>query len=276
VNTRFFSSANPVFAIATLFAFALPPHNNTNSVPVEWARIMSHMTIVYLDDGHGNQLETIQISGVNVQIVNGLGVTNTTNGLGNLIVGYNEPSGAADRTGSHCIVGGVDNNYSSCGGLVVGRGNSVSAEYASVSGGAYSVASGEASSVSGGLNNLASGEASSVSGGRDNTSGGLITSVSGGNENTANADYSWVGGGFHGMTNGRWSSVTGGYNNITTGQFSSVTGGGGNIANGYQASATGGSANQANGYNSSVSGGFGVSVFDDDDWAAGSCYFCDY
>src|SRR5262245_39396414 len=34
--------------------------------------------------------DDITISGANVHIVNGLGATNTVNGLGNLIVGYNE------------------------------------------------------------------------------------------------------------------------------------------------------------------------------------------
>ena len=33
---------------------------------------------------------TIQLSRANVQIVNGLGKTNTVNGVGNLIIGYDE------------------------------------------------------------------------------------------------------------------------------------------------------------------------------------------
>src|SRR5215510_4902970 len=33
---------------------------------------------------------TVTITGANLQIVNGLGATNTVNGVGNLIVGYNE------------------------------------------------------------------------------------------------------------------------------------------------------------------------------------------
>ena len=75
----------------------------------------------------------VVITGANLRIVNGLGTTDTTNGLGNLIVGYNElrmhfPDCAGNphpfcrdaRTGSHNVVVGEGNNFSSFGGLVVG------------------------------------------------------------------------------------------------------------------------------------------------------------
>src|SRR5215813_12852098 len=56
-------------------------------------------------DGAANE---VVISGANLRIVNGLGCTGTTNGLGNVIVGYNEARspGATpdDRTGSHNVV----------------------------------------------------------------------------------------------------------------------------------------------------------------------------
>src|SRR5215472_850810 len=50
-------------------------------------------------------LNEVVITGANLRIVNGLGSTETTNGLGNLIVGYNEPREfeANVRTGSHNI-----------------------------------------------------------------------------------------------------------------------------------------------------------------------------
>jgi len=64
----------------------------------------------------------ITFSGVNVHVVNGTGTTDgTVNGLGNLIVGYNETRGSGDdRSGSHNIVVGSEHNYSSYGGLVAG------------------------------------------------------------------------------------------------------------------------------------------------------------
>ena len=63
--------------------------------------ILPHLSIEQLDDGQGGTTRTIRFSEVNLQIVNGLGATNgnpgcpfcgtgTVNGLGNLIVGYNE------------------------------------------------------------------------------------------------------------------------------------------------------------------------------------------
>jgi hypothetical protein len=73
----------------------------------------------------------IFITGANLHIVNGLGSTdcfddegneiaNCPNGLGNLIVGYNEPRPPETtpniRTGSHNVVVGTLHNFSSFGG----------------------------------------------------------------------------------------------------------------------------------------------------------------
>jgi hypothetical protein len=63
-------------------------------------------------------------TGANVHIRSGSDSTDDNGalkGLGNLIVGYNEErSSINDRTGSHNIVVGAKNNFSSYGGLVVG------------------------------------------------------------------------------------------------------------------------------------------------------------
>src|SRR5262245_4387269 len=135
----------------------------------------------------------VVISGANLRIVNGLGDTRTTNGLGNLIVGYNEsreilnePELPPDlRTGSHNIVVGSGNNFSQFGGLVVGQLNEISCDFASVSGGVVNIASGNFASVSGGADNVASAPLTSVSGGERNTASQPSASVSGGFENTA-------------------------------------------------------------------------------------------
>jgi hypothetical protein len=137
------------------------------------------------------------LSGANLHIVNGQGGTDTINGLGNLIVGYNEArgDGTDNRTGSHNLVVGNWNNYSSFGGLVGGRYNEISGAYASVSGGDTNTASDYAASVSGGFGNTASGELSSVSGGASNTASGPYASVSGGNGRSAWEEYDWWAGG---------------------------------------------------------------------------------
>ena len=63
--------------------------------------------------------DEVTITGANLRIVNGLGATDTINGLGNLIVGYNEPRGAGEdrRTGSHNVIVGEENNFISFGGV---------------------------------------------------------------------------------------------------------------------------------------------------------------
>ena len=115
---------------------------------------------------------TLSITGVNVQVVSGSGSTNdggTLSGLGNLIIGYNalgNNRGAGDvRTGSHNLILGDFNSYSSFGGLVAGFDNAISGQYASISGGFFNTASGNTASVSGGFFNAASGDYASVSGG---------------------------------------------------------------------------------------------------------------
>ena len=200
------------------------------------------------DPSTGDAYPTVQISGANLQIVNGLGSTNTKNGTGNLIVGYNESQGQfrcstggygdqptctanggiwsdQHRSGSHNIVAGEANNYSSWGGFVTGRWNTVNRDYASVSGGAYNTASGYGSSVSGGQNNTASGQDSSVSGGADSIASGASSSVSGGKANAASGVYSSVSGGYVNTASGSVSSVSGGHVNTASGLYSSVSGG---------------------------------------------------
>jgi len=217
----------------------------------------------------------VVITGANLRIVNGLGTTQTSNGLGNLIVGYNElrmqfpqcagnpdPLCADTRTGSHNIVVGEQNNFSSFGGLVVGIFNEISGMFASVSGGTNNMASGEFASVSAGQGNRASSRLSVVSGGVANDASGVGALVSGGAFNTASGDS---------------SSVSGGQSNTASGEFpssgaASVSGGFGNTANGHASSVSGGQNNTASGEFSSVSCGSNRSAPGTDDWAAGPLF----
>jgi hypothetical protein len=97
------------------------------------------------------------ITGANLSIRNGVGTTaGAPNGLGNLIVGYNEnslPPFTQPRSGSHNLIVGTANGYSSFGGIVAGQGNRISAAYATVTGGTGNTASGTWASVSGGDHN---------------------------------------------------------------------------------------------------------------------------
>ena len=68
-----------------------------------------------------NGLPTLQISGANLQVVSGAGMTaGTVNGLGNVFIGYDEYSDASAQTGSNNLVLGVGQSFSSYGGLVGG------------------------------------------------------------------------------------------------------------------------------------------------------------
>jgi hypothetical protein len=151
----------------------------------------------------------MHITNTNLHLENGLGATNgdpsnpvippgVTNGKGNLIIGYNlskVPLGGTDhRTGSHNLVLGDGNDYTSYGGIVAGSFNAISGAYASVTGGQRNTASGENSSVTGGDLNLASGLLSSVSGGIDNTASGEASSVSGGFNHNQGGRFIWQGG----------------------------------------------------------------------------------
>ena len=69
--------------------------------------------------------------------------------------------------------------FSSFGGLVLGRLNTISGVFAA---------------VTGGINNTASEPGASVSGGTVNTSSGVVASVSGGANRTAVGDFDWVAG----------------------------------------------------------------------------------
>jgi len=73
-------------------------------------------------------------------------------GTGNLIIGYNETGNlnGDDKSGSHMLVVGRGNSYSSYGGIVAGLSNTTSGIYSSVSGGYNNTANGDWASVSGG------------------------------------------------------------------------------------------------------------------------------
>ena len=165
-------------------------------------------------------VDDVIFTGCNVHVQNGQGITASSNGVGNLIIGYNEDDvfinpghpayGANDRGGSHNVVIGPEHIYSSYGGLVAGYSNTVSGDYASVSGGAHNTASGIMASVSGGWYNKAS---------------AYYASVSGGDSNEASAPTASVSGGFGNEASGTRASVSGGDSRTASGQYNWRAGG---------------------------------------------------
>ena len=184
--------------------------------------------------------DTIRFSDVNLQIVNGTGSTaGTGNGRGNLIVGYNENTVSASRTGSHNLVVGIDHEYTSYAGLLAGRRNRIS---------------GSSSSVMG-YGNEVTANYGSIGGGYENTVSSIYSSASGGRGNTVSAAYASISGGRNNLVSGNYASISGGYHNVASGEYAFVGGGGGanaldgNIAVAHYSAILGGLNNLTRGRN---------------------------
>ncbi len=224
----------------------------------EQAEILSHMSIVHLDDEQGGTRKTVRFESVNVQVVNGTGTTDgPVNGLGNLIVGYNETGNyfGDDRTGSHNIVAGSESSHSSYGCVIQGLANTVAAPYSATLGGRKNRCFAEQAVVCGGDHNRVTGSAAAVLGGQSNLASGRRGTVSGGVGNTASFDE---------------STVSGGASNLASGPFAAVSGGAYNTASGHSSAVSGGSFNQAMAQHSAVSGGMSRTAPGSNDWVAGS------
>jgi hypothetical protein len=140
----------------------------------------------------------VRIVGANLQVVNGsdLNLTNDVNepfaGLGNVIIGYNEDTVGASRTGSHNLILGTDNSYTSYGAIVSGANNQVTGPNTAVIAGTDSTANGTSSVVVGGGNNDAVGDSSVVVGGDNNTAETLGSVITGGRNMVSSIDYQIV------------------------------------------------------------------------------------
>jgi hypothetical protein len=219
-----------------------------------------------------NGVQTVTLSGINLQVINGLGLTESVNGAGNIIVGYNEPNrltdqsycsrdrnqagalledgtaciaaggvfGPVHQSGSHNLILGSQNNYSSAGAIVAGKHSTSNALYAS---------------VLGGVRNRASNFLATVLGGQENVALGNSSTVAGGNFNTTRGQHASVSGGMRGIASGAASAVTGGSQNVAAGTASSISGGTENTATGIFAVVVGGVRNNALANTSTILGG---------------------
>lgn len=289
---RFALAASALLVVAGYIASAVgQPVSSTRLIGLtpEQAEILSHMSLVELSDGQGGTVRTIRISGVNVQVVNGLDSTETANGVGNLIVGYQELGNEIEpdnRTGSHYLVVGRRNNFTAYGGVIVGESNVGDGQYAAINGGRRNRAEGPWSAVSGGGFNRAAGPQAVVAGGSFNWAGSESSSVLGGSGNFAIAagaggagSAAVVVGGFDNRSKGQGSVIVGGRWNETTANYSSIlagthntcfgdSGGGGSFC-----AIVGGESNTtATTHAATVGGGLNRSTSGPHDWAAGSLF----
>ena len=194
-----------------------------DALEAENAALQALLADVTRGDVDGN--DTLTFSGLNLQIVNGEGETDTVNGLGNLIVGYNGQTvvGAdPDRGGSHSVVVGDGHGWTSHGALIAGRDNTVSGAWASVLGGSSGTASGDRAAVLGGRQNSAGGNGAVVTGGQGNQASGDEAAVLGGQGNEAAGVFAnSIAGGRHNEISGaaRWASILGGNDEEQTSDF---------------------------------------------------------
>ena len=208
-----------------------------------------------------NGFETAEFTDVNVQINDGSGNTGgVVNGLGNLTIGYNETSPSAQdfcsnpneltepgctsngddwlvnvRSGSHNLILGTQNSYTSYSGIVAGQDN---------------VSNSLFSTVLGGRNNRVDTEWSVIVGGRTNVARPNLTT-------------------------GTYSTILGGYQNVVFGTYSTISGGQSNTASSFYSSVSGGQSNTASGDHSSVSGGNTRTSTGAHDWRAGGLFETD-
>jgi len=148
--------------------------------------------------------DSVVFSGANVYIQSGSGTTDddrsgylgdgvgSLTGLGNLIIGYDEDDGEDDKSGSHNLVLGFWNSYSSYGGVISGVENAITAPTAAAIGGSNNEVSGDRAVILGGQSSVADGYKAAILGGRDNTASGSYSTVYGGNTQSATTSYDYA------------------------------------------------------------------------------------
>lgn len=182
-------------------------------------RKLESNTVLALNDvlvlQKGKACMTVKVLG-NLQIVNGLGKTDTTNGCGNLIIGYNEPPPSSSgwpgtRTGSHNLILGRFHSHASYAGLLSGEMGmtTVNAPASCVVGGAEGSANADRCVVVGGQENKGNSSRCVVIGGFDNGANNAeFAVVAGGINNRADAANSCIFGGGRNTTNSTASGST--------------------------------------------------------------------
>jgi hypothetical protein len=202
------------------------PEGTSKLSAAEASQLRSMLPYVHLVSSGIGGKATIQFTGVNVQIVNGTGVTSTTNGSGNLIIGYGETSGGSAtpgaQSGSHDLILGEKQTYTSYGDLLAGNDNRVLAPYASITGGETNLVEGYSSEVAGGSGNDAEGRLSTVAGGNDNIAHGREAFIGGGGSNYAFGDASVLLGGRQNNAGGVGSAVLGGIGQSTPNAYETL------------------------------------------------------
>jgi hypothetical protein len=217
-------------------------------------------------------VRTVRLSGVNFQVVNGLNRTESINGAGNILIGYDEATtfatdplcslararngspvtteaecltagglfGTQHKSGSHNLVMGTENGYSSFAGIVAGRLNFINDDYASVFGGVDNRATARFAAIVAGQGSFARGGNAVVVGGIGNQANGRQSTVLGGIGNVSSGEHAVIVGGERNEASGEKSAILGGLRNVVSGEQSTISGGGVNVVSGNGSSLLGG------------------------------------
>lgn len=170
----------------------------------DYVRDLEALLSVSTDD-QGNP--ALIVSGANFHINNGSGLTGIVNGVGNLVIGYdeeqtsfddfcsngelddepacldaNETWGISQKTGSHNIVVGSRHSYTQHSGIVAGFNNSLTGSESVMLGGTINLNRGFRSTIVGGSFNEAGDFFSNIFGGSENTAFGFGTTIVGDEE----------------------------------------------------------------------------------------------
>ncbi|MBT3230219.1 hypothetical protein HN358_00335 [Candidatus Uhrbacteria bacterium] len=200
--------------------------------------------------------------GTNVYVQKGWGDTwGDGNGLGNLIIGYNElGSSSPIRTGSHNLIIGPYHSYTSYGSIVQGRQNESHGAYSFLLGGSQNVVEFYAtnSGILAGLNNTITGygDFSAIVSGGDNILTAERTVAIGGFYNEVTGPAGVAINGYRSFVTGHRATTVGGRDLEASGTNSLALGGDDNVASGVYSATLGGMRNQASGGTSVVSGGY--------------------
>jgi hypothetical protein len=203
-----FLGASFILALFLLNSFISPPRRT--ELTEEQEAVLNLLSVVELGGCGEASYTTLRVTGANLQVVNGTDSTNTTNGLGNLIVGYN---GSCD--GSHNVVIGEGHTYTSYSGLVSGNGNVVEGANDVVFGSSNSCVTDERSILCGNGNSINSPYSPHcvILGGEGNTVIGPAAIIIGGEGQDCNNSFGVVVGGQYNTNNGDHAVLVGGRGN---------------------------------------------------------------
>jgi hypothetical protein len=114
-----------VLAVLTLFSLPLSlgaaPGDEVKGLAQRVRALERKLQHVTMEVGVDNLLPELVITGANLRIVNGLKITDTVNGLGNLIVGYNELRAPYLPATNRAVLYGHADGFAQRGGRAVSQ-----------------------------------------------------------------------------------------------------------------------------------------------------------